>query len=101
MTTIGMNLALLIIKKEKRSRMDFLSIGSRLGWRRCTLKARRASIQLIIGDKHMRDQRMISKNGIFTLSALKSWFNKLLLDINPPLRMTEKIPVNIKNQTKK
>ena len=41
----------------------------------------------------MRDQRMMNdKKGFFALSLLKSWLNKLLIDLNPPLEM-QRIPV--------
>lgn len=50
----------------------------------------------------MRELRMIEgKKGFFTLSALKTWLNKLLIDLNPPLRQLARVPVRNNVQTRK
>lgn len=47
----------------------------------------------------MGDQRM-GKKGFFTLSNLKTLLSKMLLNINPPLRQLERVPVRVYAQTK-
>ena len=37
----------------------------------------------------------MSKKGIFTLSTITDWLNKILLELNPPLRNMERVLVRV------
>lgn len=42
----------------------------------------------------MGDQK-IGKKGFFTLSNLTHWLTEMLINLNPPLRRLERVPVRI------
>ncbi len=42
----------------------------------------------------MGDLQM-GKKGFFTLSNFKTWLNKMLVNLNPPLRQLERVPVRV------
>jgi hypothetical protein len=45
----------------------------------------------------MRDLRF-GKKGFFTLSKIKNWLTKLLIDLNPPVTKMALVPVRIRER---
>ncbi len=42
----------------------------------------------------------MGKKGFFTLSTITNWLNEMLINLNPPLRRLERVPVRVAVQRK-
>jgi hypothetical protein len=80
--------------------MGFLSmVSSRMEEMKVKQRMVQLTFTLTTEDYHMSDLRVFQK-GFFTLSKVKNWLSKLLINLNPPLRQ-QMVPVRVKSTYKR